>query len=125
MIEIVRNDDQDSQHSSIPSVKSDQILYPDVSLEEANEPLNLEIDEDDDNELDHDQPDDNDVDVTSGSGEMMVDKIDQLIYENHSILDNPLKIRISRTKKAFTFPKKEKSTAKAYSANVNDLNNIK
>ena len=106
-------------------MKSDQILYPDVSLEEANEPLNLEIDEDDDNELDHDQPEDNDVDVTSGSGGMMVDKIDQLIYENHSILDNPLKIRISRTKKAFTSPKKEKSSAKAYSANVNDLNNTK
>ena len=34
VIEIVNNDDdQDSQHSSIPSVKSDdQILYPDVSL---------------------------------------------------------------------------------------------
>ena len=94
-----------------------------MSLEEANEPLNLEIDEDDDNELDQDQP--NDVDVTSGSGEMMVDKIDQLIYENHSILDNPLKIRISRTKKAFTSPKNEKSPAKAYSANVNDLNNTK
>ena len=106
-------------------MKSDQILYPDVSLEEANEPLNLEIDEDDDNEVDHDQPDDNDVDVTSGSGGMMVDKIDQLIYENHSILDNPLKIRISRTKKAFTSPKHEKSSAKAYSANVNDLNNTK
>ena len=106
-------------------MKSDQILYPDVSLEEANEPLNLEIDEDDDNELDHDQPDDNDVDVTSGSGGMMVDKIDQLIYENHSILDNPLKIRISRTKKAFTSPKNEKSPARAYSANVNDLNSTK
>ena len=103
-------------------MKSDQILYPDVSLEEANEPLNLEIDEDADNELDHDQPDDNDVDVTSGSGGMMVDKIDQLIYENHSILDNPLKIRISRTKKAVTSPKKEKSSAKA---NVNNLNNTK
>ena len=101
-------------------MKSDQILYPDVSLEEANEPLNLEIDEDDDNEVDHDQPDDNDVDVTSGSGGMMVDKIDQLIYENHSILDNPLKIRISRTKKAFTSPKHEKS-----SANVNNLNTTK
>ena len=96
-----------------------------MSLEEANEPLNLEIDEDDDNELDHDQPEDNDVDVSSGSGGMMVDKIDQLIYENHSILDNPLKIRISRTKKAFTSPKKEKSSAKAYSANVNNLNNKK
>ena len=103
-------------------MKSDQILYPDVSLEEANEPLNLEIDEDDDNELDHDQPEDNDVDVTSGSGEMMVDKIDQLIYENHSILDNPLKIRISRTKKAFTSPKKEKSYAKAHSDKINNLN---
>ena len=96
-----------------------------MSLEEANEPLNLEIDEDDDNEVDHDQPDDNDVDVTSGSGGMMVDKIDQLIYENHSILDNPLKIRISRTKKVFTSPKHEKSSAKAYSANVNNLNNTK
>ena len=102
-------------------MKSDQILYPDVSLEEANEPLNLEIDEDDDNELDQDQS--NDVDVTSGSGEMMVDKIDQLIYENHSILDNPLKIRISRTKKAFTSPKKEKSTAKAHSNKI-ILNNL-
>ena len=103
-------------------MKSDQILYPDVSLEEANEPLNLEIDEDDDNELDQDQP--NDVDVTSGSGGMVVDKIDQLIYENHSILDNPLKIRINRTKKAFTSPKKEKSTAKAHSDKIliNNLN---
>ena len=95
-------------------MKSDQILYPDVSLEETNEPLNLQIDE-------FDEPgDDNDV---KSSG-MMVDKIDQLISENHSILNNPLKIKIRTNKKAFTSstPAKERS-AKSHSTKLNDLNN--
>ena len=90
-----------------------------MSLEETNEPLNLQIDEDDrDDEFDE-PGDDNDV---KSSG-MMVHKINQLISENHSILNNPLKIKI-RTKKAFTSstPAKERS-AKAHSTKLNDLNN--
>ena len=90
------------------------MLYPDVSLEETNEPLNLQIDE-------FDEPGDDDNDVKSSG--MMVDKIDQLISENHSILNNPLKIKI-RTKKAFTSstPAKERS-ANSHSTKLNDLNN--